>query len=59
MSRRRFQYLWQVEAPGPYTIMCRAFDTEGNCQPQDASWNKLGYGNSGVNEHAIEVQVST
>ena len=56
---RRWQYLWQVEAPGPYAIMCRAFDTEGNCQPQDASWNKLGYGNNGVNEHAIEVQIST
>ena len=31
---------------------------EMNGQPQTASWNKLGYGNNGVREHAIRVQVT-
>ena len=54
---RRWQYLWQTDKKGDYTIMCRAFDTRGNSQPQSASWNKLGYGNNGVTEHAIRVQI--
>jgi DMSO/TMAO reductase YedYZ molybdopterin-dependent catalytic subunit len=31
---------------------------EMNGPPQTASWNKLGYGNNGVREHAIRVQVT-
>ena len=55
---RRWQFLWHVESPGDYTIMSRAIDSEGNTQPQNARWNKLGYGNNGVSEHAVKVHIS-
>ena len=54
---RRWQYLWRAESPGEYTIMSRAMDSDGNAQPQKASWNKLGYGNNGISEHAIQVNI--
>lgn len=55
---RRWQYLWQAEKPGEYTIMCRAFDSDGEAQPQNAGWNKQGYGNNGISEHAVKVQIN-
>lgn len=55
---RQWQYLWNADAPGEYTIMARATDGDGNRQPMDAEWNVLGYGNNGVNEHAITVQIT-
>ena len=55
---RRWQYLWQAQTPGDFTIMSRAIDSDGIAQPQNASWNKLGYGNNGVSEHAIRVKIS-
>ena len=54
---RRWQYLWHPQAAGEYTIMSRASDSCGNAQPQTAAWNKLGYGNNGVSEHAISVNI--
>jgi hypothetical protein len=33
-------------------------DTKGQQQPENASWNVLGYGNNGVREHAIVVHVA-
>ncbi len=35
--------------------MARATDSQGNEQPMEARWNVLGYGNNGVQEHAIAV----
>jgi hypothetical protein len=35
--------------------MARATDSAGNEQPMNARWNVLGYGNNGVQEHAISV----
>lgn len=54
---RRWQYLWHPEAAGEYPIMSRAFDAGGNVQPPSAAWNKLGYGNNGVSEHAIKIRI--
>lgn len=55
---RQWQHLWEVEEKGEYTIMARAYDTQGRAQPMSADWNVLGYGNNGVREHAVNVQVA-
>lgn len=55
---RRWQYLWDVAQPGDYTLMARATDTQGRRQPWQAAWNVLGYGNNGVQEHAVGVRIA-
>ena len=54
---RQWQYAWQVDHPGEYTIRSRATDDQGKQQPATAQWNFLGYGNNGVDEHAVKVVV--
>lgn len=54
---RQWQYLWKPGAKGDCTIMARATDADGNRQPMDAEWNVLGYGNNGVKEHAVNVNI--
>ena len=54
---RQWQYIWDVRKTGRYTLMARATDDEGQRQPQNASWNVLGYGNNGIAEHAIRVRI--
>jgi len=54
---RHWEYLWDVRQVGEYTIMARATDTKGRQQPETAHWNVLGYGNNGIREHAIVVQI--
>jgi DMSO/TMAO reductase YedYZ molybdopterin-dependent catalytic subunit len=55
---RHWEYLWQAQKNGKYTVMARATDTKGNQQPRMAAWNVLGYGNNGIREHAIQVIIS-
>ena len=55
---RHWECLWEIKKPGQYKIMARATDTNGNRQPETASWNFFGYGNNGVREHAIEINIS-
>jgi hypothetical protein len=54
---RHWEFLWEVKDKGDYTIMSRATDTNGRRQPETAHWNALGYGNNGIREHAIRVQI--
>ncbi len=54
---RHWEYLWDVEKKGDHSIMTRATDTKGRRQPENARWNVLGYGNNGIREHAIVVQI--
>lgn len=56
---RHWQYIWSVRQPGEYTILSRATDSQGRQQPMQATWNKLGYGNNGVEEHAISVTIDS
>jgi hypothetical protein len=56
-SWRHWEYLWEVRQTGEFTIMARATDTRGRQQPKTANWNVLGYGNNGIREHAIIVQI--
>jgi DMSO/TMAO reductase YedYZ molybdopterin-dependent catalytic subunit len=55
---RQWQYLWSVADPGDYTLMARATDDQGRRQPYQADWNALGYGNNGVQEHAVAVHIA-
>lgn len=55
---RQWQYVWDVTERGNYTLMARATDVNGNQQPMKSSWNVLGYGTNGVEEHAIAVHVT-
>jgi DMSO/TMAO reductase YedYZ molybdopterin-dependent catalytic subunit len=55
---RHWEWLWEVAAAGEYTIMARATDTNGHLQPETAHWNALGYGNNGIQEHAIQVIIA-
>lgn len=54
---RQWQYIWEVGEKGDFTLMSRAIDSQGNPQPMNADWNVLGYGNNGVDEHAITVHI--
>jgi DMSO/TMAO reductase YedYZ molybdopterin-dependent catalytic subunit len=54
---RRWEYLWEAKSGGDHTIMARATDTHGRRQPETAQWNVLGYGNNGVQEHAVKVHI--
>lgn len=54
---RHWEYLWQAEEKGAHTIMSRATGTDGSRQPDTAEWNVLGYCNTGVQEHAVTVEI--
>jgi DMSO/TMAO reductase YedYZ molybdopterin-dependent catalytic subunit len=54
---RHWEYLWEAGSKGRHTIMARATDTNGKRQPETARWNVLGYGNNGIQEHALSVTV--
>ncbi|MGC8491329.1 MAG: sulfite oxidase [Syntrophobacteraceae bacterium] len=54
---RQWQYIWDAGTTGAHTIMARATDSDGNRQPYRAGWNVLGYGNNGVEEHAVVVEI--
>jgi DMSO/TMAO reductase YedYZ molybdopterin-dependent catalytic subunit len=54
---RQWEYIWDAKEKGDYTILARATDSEGRKQPESAQWNVLGYGNNGIEEHAVTVHV--
>ncbi len=54
---RHWQLLWTPPERGSARILARARDTAGRRQPDRASWNVLGYGNNGVEEHGVTVTV--
>jgi hypothetical protein len=54
---RRWEYRWRVSRPGTYRILSRATDDGGRLQPPVASWNVLGYGNNGIQEHGISIVI--
>ena len=54
---RQWQYVWHASQAGEHTIKARATDAQGRRQPETARWNFLGYGNNGVDEHAVRVIV--
>jgi DMSO/TMAO reductase YedYZ molybdopterin-dependent catalytic subunit len=55
---RQWQFIWEANRKGRFSILARATDSQGNHQPMNAQWNVLGYGNNGVREHAVTVHVT-
>lgn len=54
---RHWQYLWEATEKGCYKVMARTMDSDGHEQPMTASWNVLGYGCNGVQEHAVTFHI--
>jgi DMSO/TMAO reductase YedYZ molybdopterin-dependent catalytic subunit len=54
---RQWQYAWEAKEAGEFTILSRATDAAGRRQPMTAEWNFLGYGNNGIQEHAVTVRI--
>jgi len=54
---RHLEYFWEARDKGEYSIFSRATDGNAHQQPETAHWNVLGYGNNGIREHAIVVQI--
>jgi DMSO/TMAO reductase YedYZ molybdopterin-dependent catalytic subunit len=49
---------WELEldlAPGRHVLRSRATDASGAAQPDEPSWNRLGYGNNAVRPVVIDV----
>lgn len=46
---------WEPKTSGTHVLLSRAVDSNGNQQPVDHLWNKLGYGNNGI--RPVQVQV--
>ena len=44
------EVLARFERKGNVTLRARATDLAGRTQPEQAEWNKLGYGNNGIHE---------
>jgi hypothetical protein len=58
---RRGAWIWwelcaSLNHAGPLAIRARATDTAGRTQPDQAEWNRLGYGNNSI--HSIDADVT-
>ena len=52
-ERRRDAWQWwellaSLDEAGPLVVRARATDTAGRTQPEQAEWNRLGYGNNSI-----------
>ena len=52
---KQWEMTAQVERPGRLTIRSRATDASGQTQPEQAPWNRLGYGNNSIQTVAVRV----
>lgn len=50
-----WELLTSLEEVGPLVVRARATDTASRTQPDQAEWNRLGYGNNSV--HVVEAHV--
>ena len=60
-DRKRHSWQWWelitgVPRPGTATLRARATDLAGRSQPEDAEWNRLGYGNNSI--HEVQVRIT-
>ena len=51
----RWAFTWEDAAPGRHTLRARATDEAGETQPEQAEWNRLGYGNNAVQVREVNV----
>jgi DMSO/TMAO reductase YedYZ molybdopterin-dependent catalytic subunit len=59
-DRKRHSWQWwelitRIDRRGPVTLSARATDLANRTQPDDADWNRLGYGNNSVQHVPINV----
>jgi len=51
----RWELIKHLDQPGLMTIKARATDLAGDTQPDQAEWNRLGYGNNSIQRVPIQV----
>jgi DMSO/TMAO reductase YedYZ molybdopterin-dependent catalytic subunit len=52
----RWELSCELREPGRYALRSRATDSAGNVQPDDAPWNRHGYGNNAVRTIIIDAR---
>jgi hypothetical protein len=52
----RWTYRWEAHQKGEYTILSKATDSGGRVQPQDALWNRKGYGYNAIDSIIVKVE---
>jgi DMSO/TMAO reductase YedYZ molybdopterin-dependent catalytic subunit len=60
-DRRRHSWQWwelitRIDRPGRHTVRARATDLAERTQPEQARWNRLGYGNNAIQEVSVHVR---
>jgi DMSO/TMAO reductase YedYZ molybdopterin-dependent catalytic subunit len=53
---RAWEYIWEPTEPGPIVLASRARDAEGTVQPEDGTWNSLGYANNAIQRVHVAVE---
>lgn len=54
---RQWQYVWNAETTGMFTILCRATDAQGETQPATSPWNPSGFLWNGWDRVTVTVAV--
>lgn len=59
-ERKRHSWQWwelvtHIEESGVVTLRARATDLAGRTQPEQAEWNRLGYGNNAIHEVLVRI----
>ena len=54
-ARQCWELPARLDEAGPLTVRARASDAAGRTQPDQAEWNRLGYGNNSI--HCVDAQV--
>lgn len=52
---QQWNFFWEPKEAGHYTLVARAEDEEGNMQPMETKWNRLGYAINGVRPVCVQV----
>ena len=52
---RQWHLIWAPPGTGHYTLVARAEDEDGNVQPEEARWNRLGYVVNGLKPVCVSV----
>jgi hypothetical protein len=47
---------WDASGIGRHSLRARATDAAGNVQPEVPPWNRLGYGNNGIEVSYVDVR---
>ncbi len=55
-SWRRWELMTRIEQLGEVKIRARAHDATGQVQPEQADWNRLGYGNNSIQTITVRVE---